>query len=109
MLYWRIAIVPTDSGVDFDQVRRVADAIQRQVTEDFAPWWGIDGTIAARRQVEDVPDDCCIISKIRVANNRTESGSKTYVSLFASSHPFFSASVVGNQLQDFDRYSYRSA
>ncbi len=64
MLYWRIAIVPTDAGVDFEQVRRVADAVQRQVTEDFAPWWGIDGTIAARRRVEDVPDDYFVIQLV---------------------------------------------
>jgi hypothetical protein len=74
MLNWRIAIVPSEASIDFDEVRRVADAIQRQVTEDFAPWWGIGGVVTARRKVEDVPDDYFVIQLVETLSRPTLEG-----------------------------------
>jgi len=43
--------------VDASEVARVAAAIQRQVTRDFAPAWGVHATVDVFPRLESVPAD----------------------------------------------------
>jgi hypothetical protein len=60
----RIAIVPTAGSVSLDETARVAAALQRQITEDFTPWWGIAGNVVALGALEDVPHDYFVIQLV---------------------------------------------
>jgi hypothetical protein len=61
----RIAIVPTPGSLSLDEVAPVAAALQRQVTEDFAPWWGIDADVVALGALEDVPRGYFVVQLVR--------------------------------------------
>ena len=60
----RVAIVPTATSVTLDVAAQVAAAIQRQITEDFTPWWGIAGNVVAFAKLEDVPHDYFVIQLV---------------------------------------------
>jgi hypothetical protein len=55
MLTQHIALVPTAGGVDASELARVGAALQKQVTRDLAPLWGISATVDAFPELEDVP------------------------------------------------------
>ena len=55
MLIRQVALVPEDVDVDAGEVVRVAAALQKQVTRDFAPIWEIPGTVDGFAKLEDVP------------------------------------------------------
>src|SRR6202162_5415536 len=52
-----VALVPDSPSVTLGKVSQVAAAIQKQVTRDFAPVWGIHATVDAFAQLESVPVD----------------------------------------------------
>ena len=60
MLAARIAVVPSDPdvGVNPNDVTRVAAALQKQVLRDFGPIWGIEASVDAFLQLEQVPRGC---------------------------------------------------
>ena len=49
-----IALVP-EMGVDASQLARVSAALQKQVSRDLAPIWGISATVDAFPRLEDLP------------------------------------------------------
>lgn len=49
------ALVSQTSRVSFDEVARVAAAIQRQVTRDLFPFWQFPGVVGVFNKLEDVP------------------------------------------------------
>jgi hypothetical protein len=55
MLTQHIALVPEEEGVNISELARVSAALQRQVTRDLAPIWGVVGTVDAFPYLEDVP------------------------------------------------------
>ena len=55
MLPTHLALVSLVQGHDPGDVSRVAAALQRQVTRDFAPIWSIRATVDAFPRLEDVP------------------------------------------------------
>jgi len=55
MLVRQVALVPEDVDVSTAEVVRVAAALQRQVTRDFAPIWDISATVDGFARLEDVP------------------------------------------------------
>jgi hypothetical protein len=55
MLIRQVALVPEGVDVDAGEVVRVAAALQKQVTRDFAPIWDIPGTVDGFARLEDVP------------------------------------------------------
>ncbi|HWB58301.1 MAG TPA: hypothetical protein VG733_02370 [Chthoniobacteraceae bacterium] len=59
-----IAIVPTDPGIDLNEVTRVSAALQKQVTNNFASWWGYQADINCFTRIEDVPQDSAIIQLV---------------------------------------------
>lgn len=53
-----VALVPDDNiagQLSPSQVTRVAAALQKQVTRDFGPLWGVSATVSAFTRLEDVP------------------------------------------------------
>src|SRR5262249_47587327 len=50
-----IALVPEAGGVNASELARVCAALQKQLTRDLAPIWGINATINAFPHLEDVP------------------------------------------------------
>ena len=50
-----VALVAETDQIDSGQLARVAAALQRQVTGDFGPIWGISATVDAFSRLEDVP------------------------------------------------------
>jgi hypothetical protein len=52
-----VAIVPDSPSVTLATVSPVAAAIQKQVTRDFGPLWGISATVDAFEKLETVPVD----------------------------------------------------
>jgi hypothetical protein len=55
MLTVNLALVSEVAGHDPSDVSRVAAALQRQATRDFAPVWNVEATIDALPRLEDVP------------------------------------------------------
>ncbi|MBV8201150.1 MAG: hypothetical protein JOZ15_11060 [Acidobacteria bacterium] len=55
MLPQYVALVSETGNVDYPALAPVAGAIQKQVTRDFEPIWGINAVIAAYPTLEDVP------------------------------------------------------
>ncbi len=52
-----VALVPDSQSVTLADVSPVAAAIQKQVTRDFGPQWGVDATVDAFESLEAVPID----------------------------------------------------
>jgi hypothetical protein len=52
-----IALVPDSPSVTLSDVSGVAAALQKQVTRDFGPLWGISATVDAFEKLEAVPID----------------------------------------------------
>ena len=52
-----VALVSLTSDVPERDLMRVAAAVQKQVTRDFYPLWGLRATVAAFGELEDVPSD----------------------------------------------------
>ena len=52
-----VALVSETNQLSLADVSPVAAAIQKQVTRDFGPLWGIDATVTAFNTLEDVPVD----------------------------------------------------
>jgi hypothetical protein len=50
-----IALVPEAGGINASELARVCAALQKQLTRDLAPMWGINATINAFPHLEDVP------------------------------------------------------
>jgi len=57
MLARYIALVSETKAVGIDELAVVAAALQKQVTRDFGPIWGVDANVAAYPRLEDVPLD----------------------------------------------------
>jgi hypothetical protein len=55
MLIRQVALVPEGVDVDTGEVVRVAAALQKQVSRDFAPLWNIPATVDGFARLEDVP------------------------------------------------------
>jgi hypothetical protein len=55
MLTQHIALVPEAGGVNASELARVSAALQKQVTRDLTPIWGISATVDAFPHLEDVP------------------------------------------------------
>src|SRR5687767_11333776 len=55
MLTQHIALVPEAGGVDLSELSRVSAALQKQVTRDLSPLWGMSATVDAFHELEDVP------------------------------------------------------
>jgi hypothetical protein len=51
----QLALVSESKEVDLAQITRVAAALDKQATRDFAPIWGINSSIHAFERLEDVP------------------------------------------------------
>jgi hypothetical protein len=52
-----VALVSLTSEVPLRDLLQVAAAVQKQVTRDFSPLWGIDATVDAFPDLESVPSD----------------------------------------------------
>src|SRR5512143_1238386 len=52
-----VALVPWEVDVDVGAPTRIAAALQKQVTRDFGPLWGVEATVDAFARWEDVPSD----------------------------------------------------
>jgi hypothetical protein len=55
MLIQHIALVPEADGIDPSELSRVSAALQKQVTRDVSPAWGVAATVDAFPRLEDVP------------------------------------------------------
>ena len=55
MLIQHIALVPESDGMAASELARVSAALQRQVSRDLTPAFGLSGTVAAFPRLEDVP------------------------------------------------------
>jgi hypothetical protein len=55
MLIQHIALVPEAAGIDSSELARVSAALQKQVTRDLSPAWGVHATVDAFPRLEDVP------------------------------------------------------
>ncbi|MFN8108343.1 MAG: hypothetical protein U0Y82_00595 [Thermoleophilia bacterium] len=55
MLTVHLALVSQTTRISHDELLAVAGALQRQLTRDFGPHWGIDGTVQPFAQLRDVP------------------------------------------------------
>jgi hypothetical protein len=51
----KVAFVSNTDKVSYEELSRVAAALQTQVTRDFAPVWGITATVTAYREPRDAP------------------------------------------------------
>ena len=52
-----VALVSLTRDVSTRELMKVAAAVQKQVTRDFAPLWGLRATVAAFDELKDVPSD----------------------------------------------------
>jgi hypothetical protein len=57
MLMRHVGVVTESSNVPLRQLTRAAAAVQKQVTRDFGPIWGIHATVSAFGSLDDVPID----------------------------------------------------
>jgi hypothetical protein len=57
MLSRYVALVSDTPKVKLAELSAVAAAVQKQVTRDFGPIWGVQGNVAAFARLEDVPLD----------------------------------------------------
>lgn len=55
MLLRQIALISDTTKLKAADVSRVSAALQKQVTRDFAPIWGISATVDAFDRLEDMP------------------------------------------------------
>jgi hypothetical protein len=55
MLTHHIALVSDTPDVDFADIKPVAAVLQKQVTRDFTPIWGVEAEVAAYRSLKEVP------------------------------------------------------
>ena len=55
MLIQHIALVPEAEGIDPSELARVSAALQKQVTRDLSPAWGVAATVDAFPRLEDAP------------------------------------------------------
>lgn len=55
MLTQHIALVPETYGMNASELARVSAALQKQVTRDLAPYWGVTATVDAFPKLDDVP------------------------------------------------------
>jgi len=51
----QVALVPDDVDVDIKEILRVASALQKQVTRDFAPIWDVKATVDGFATLQQVP------------------------------------------------------
>ena len=56
-LTYHVAIVSDTPSLSFKHVAPVAAALQKQVSRDFGPLWGVNATVDAFDTLEDVPVD----------------------------------------------------
>jgi hypothetical protein len=52
-----VALVSLTREISVGNLMQVAAAVQKQVTRDFAPVWGVPGTVDAFAELKDVPSD----------------------------------------------------
>ena len=57
MLPYHVALVSDTPQLSLHDLLPVSAALQKQVTRDFGPLWGIDATVSAFAALEDVPLD----------------------------------------------------
>jgi hypothetical protein len=57
MLPNHVALVSEDSNIKTSELSTIAAALQKQVTRDFGPLWGIHADVSAYARLEDVPLD----------------------------------------------------
>jgi hypothetical protein len=57
MLSANLALVTEVADVELSELTRIAAALQKQITRDFGPIWGVDASIAAFSRTEDIPVD----------------------------------------------------
>lgn len=57
MLTRHLALVSETSHIDAAELNIVAAALQKQVTRDFGPIWGVTATVSAFTKLTDVPAD----------------------------------------------------
>lgn len=57
MLTANLALISEVPDVEVSELTRIAAALQKQITRDFGPIWGVDAAIAAFARPEDVPVD----------------------------------------------------
>src|SRR5260370_897683 len=55
MLTQQIALVSEIAGFDFSALTSVSAALQKQVSRDVAPIWGVQSTVDAFQSLDDVP------------------------------------------------------
>ena len=55
MLTKNVALVCESSTINASELTRVAAALQKQVSRDFAPIWGVSATVSAFVDLDDVP------------------------------------------------------
>jgi hypothetical protein len=55
MLTQQIALVSEIDGFDFTALTQVSAALQKQVTRDVGPIWGVESTVDAFQSLDDVP------------------------------------------------------
>lgn len=53
----QLALVPEGVNLNMSELTRVASALSKQVSRDFAPIWSINATVDAFASLEDVPTD----------------------------------------------------
>ena len=52
-----VAIVSLTSDIPTRDLLRAAAAVQKQITRDFTPFWGLRATVDAFEDLESVPSD----------------------------------------------------
>jgi hypothetical protein len=57
MLTKHVALVSEESQIKIQELTKVAAALQKQVTRDFAPLWKVEADVSAFARLEDVPLD----------------------------------------------------
>lgn len=57
MLTDHIAIVSLTSDIPAKSVLQAGAALQKQITRDFAPFWGFEATVDVFEDLEDIPSD----------------------------------------------------
>jgi len=62
MLAANLGLISEVPDVELSELTRVAAAIQKQITRDFAPIWNLDAGITAFGRVEDIPVDYWIVT-----------------------------------------------
>jgi hypothetical protein len=55
MLVRHVALLPEGVDIPVSEITRVAAALQKQVSRDFAPLWGVNATVDGFAKLEDVP------------------------------------------------------